>query len=225
VIRLLKDCPREKSAVRKELLIAIRSIVNFNFRRIFLKQIDELLDERILLGDGLTVYETQRPLAYSMLADLIYHVRDALKPPQIRKTVEVYTKNLQDNIPGTNFQTMSAKLLLNMAECIAKMPNKVDARYYLILFLNAIGNKFAAMKQQHSNAVKLSKLYAQLSIDVSPYNYLADKEPLPDWDEIDIFTATPIKTSNPLDRGADPVADNKFLFKNLINGLKDISTS
>ena len=221
VVRLLKDCPREKSGARKELLVAIRHIINFNFRKIFLKKIDELLDERTLIGDGLTVYETMRPLAYSMLADLIHHVRDALEPPQIRKTVEVYTKNLQDSFPGTSFQTMSAKLLLNMAECIAKMPNKQDARHYLIMILNAIGDKFAAMNRQYPNAVKLSKLYAQQSIDASPENYLADKNHPPDWDEIDIFTAMPIKTSNPRDRGADPVADNKFLFKNLMNGLKN----
>lgn len=97
------------------------------------------------------------------MGDLIHHVRDALEPSQIRKTVEIYAKNLQDNFPGTSFQTMSAKLLLDMTECIAKMLNKVDARYYLFLILNAIENKFATMKQQCSNAVKLSKLYAQLS--------------------------------------------------------------
>jgi transformation/transcription domain-associated protein len=221
VVRLLKDCPREKSGARKELLVAIRHIINFNFRKIFLKKIDELLDERTLIGDGLTVYETMRPLAYSMLADLIHHVRDALEPAQIRKTVEVYTKNLQDSFPGTSFQTMSAKLLLNMAECIAKMPNKQDARHYLIMILNAIGDKFAAMNRQYPNAVKLSKLYAQQSIDAAPDNFMADKDHPPDWDEIDIFTAMPIKTSNPRDRGADPVADNKFLFKNLMNGLKN----
>jgi transformation/transcription domain-associated protein len=221
VVRLLKDCPREKSVARKELLVAIRHIINFNFRKIFLTKIDELLDERTLIGDGLTVYETMRPLAYSMLADLIHHVRDALEPAQIRKTVEVYTKNLQDSFPGTSFQTMSAKLLLNMAECTAKMPNKQDARHYLIMILNAIGDKFAAMNRQYPNAVKLSKMYAQQSNDASPDNYLADKDNLPDWDEIDIFTAMPIKTSNPRDRGADPVADNKFLFKNLMNGLKN----
>ncbi|KAG9241802.1 hypothetical protein BJ878DRAFT_544879 [Calycina marina] len=221
VVRLLKDCPREKSAARKELLVAIRHIINFNFRKIFLKKIDELLDERTLIGDGLTVHEGMRPLAYSMLADLIHHVRDALEPAQIRKTVEVYTRNLQDNYPGTSFQTMSAKLLLNMAECIAKMDNKVDARHYLIMILNAIGDKFAAMNRQYPNAVKLSQLYAVQSLDVSPDNYLADKANPPDWDEIDIFNAMPIKTSNPRDRGADPVADNKFLFKNLMNGLKN----
>ncbi|KAH8177248.1 FAT domain-containing protein [Sarocladium implicatum] len=201
VVRLLKDCPREK--------------------KIFLPKIDELLDERTLTGDGLTVYETMRPLAYSTLADLIHHVRDSLSAAQIRKTVEVYTRNLQDNFPGTSFQTMSAKLLLNMAECIAKMPNKVDARHYLIMILNAIGDKFAAMNRQYPNAVKLSKLYHQQAQDATPDTYLADKEPLPDWDETDIFNAVPIKTTNPRDRNADPVADNKFLFKNLMNGLKN----
>ncbi|KAK1766179.1 hypothetical protein QBC33DRAFT_453494 [Phialemonium atrogriseum] len=219
VVRLLKDCPREKSTARKELLVAIRHIINFNFRRIFLPKINELLDERILIGDGLTVHETMRPLAYSMLADLIHHVRDRLEPDQIRKTVEVYTKNLQDNFPGTSFQTMSAKLLLNMADCIAKLPNKVDARHHLIMILNAIGDKFAAMNRQYSNAVKLSKLHSQQA-DAAPESYLADKDHLPEWDEIDIFTAMPIKTSNPRDRGAGPVFENKFLFKNLMSGLK-----
>jgi hypothetical protein len=222
IIRLLKDCPREKSDVRGEILRATRHIINCSFRSIFSKYIDEFLDERILIGDGLTDYETLRPLAYSVLADLIRHVRDILEPSQIRKIINVYTKNLRDNFPGTNLQTMSARLLLNMAECIAKMPNKVDARHYLIMILNAIGDKFAILNRQYPNAVKLSKLYAQQSINGIPDNYLADKNHLPDWDEIDIFTATPIKTSNPRDRGADPVADIKFLFKNLINGLKDI---
>jgi transformation/transcription domain-associated protein len=97
------------------------------------------------------------------------------------------------------------------------MSNKVDARYYLIMILNAIGDKFAAMNRQYPNAVKLSKLYA----DATPDNYLVGKDHPPDWDEIDIFTAMPIKTSNSRDRGVDPVTNSKFLFKNLMNGLKN----
>lgn len=223
VVRLLQDIPREKSGARKELLVAIRHIINFNFRKIFLKNISGLLDERTLIGEGLTVHETMRPLAYSMLADLIHHVRESLEPEQIRKTVIVYTKNLQDSFPGTSFQTMSAKLLLNMADCIAKMPNKADVRHYLMMILTAIGDKFAAMNRQYDNAVKLSKHYAQYSVlDSSADNCLADKDTTPDWDEIDIFTAMPIKTTNARDRAADPVADNKFLFRNLMSGLKNI---
>lgn len=221
IVRLLKDCPREKSSTRKELLVAIRHIINYNYRSIFLDYIDELLDEQTLTGDGLTVYETMRPLAYSMLADLIHHVRDQLNAEQIRKTVEVYTRNLQDNFPGTSFQTMSAKLLLNMAECIAKMPNKVDARHYLLMILNAIGDKFAAMNREYPNACKLSKVYHQQAETGTPETYLPDKEMPPDWDEIDIFNAMPIKTSNPRDRATNPVNDNKFLFRNLMNGLKN----
>ncbi|RYN82430.1 Transcription-associated protein 1 [Alternaria tenuissima] len=222
VVRLLKDCPREKSGARKELLVAIRHIINFNFRKIFLKKIDELLDERTLIGDGLTVYETMRPLAYSMLADLIHHLRESLSKEQIRRTVEVYTKNLHDTFPGTSFQTMSAKLLLNMAECIAKLEPKEDARYFLIMILNAIGDKFAAMNRQYHNAVKLSAQYSQPSIDAVDENHMAVQENPPDWDEIDISNATPIKTSNPRDRSSDPIADNKFLFKNLLHGLKNL---
>lgn len=222
VVRLLKDCPREKSGARKELLVAIRHIINFNYRKIFLNKIDELLDERILIGDGLTVYETMRPLAYSMLADLIHHVRDSLDRNQIRRTIEVYTKNLHDNFPGTSFQTMSAKLLLNMAESITKLDNKEDARYFLIMILDAIGDKFAAMNYQYGNAVKLSKQYTDKSKESQAETYMDDKDQVPDWDEVDIFSATPIKTSNPRERGADPVSDNKFLFKNLVNGLKNM---
>lgn len=222
VVRLLRDCPREKSASRKELLVAIRHIINFNFRRIFLKKIDELLDERTLIGDGLTAYENMRPLAYSMLADLIHHLRDSLSKEQIRRTIEVYIKNLHDPFPGTSFQTMSAKLLLNMAECIAKLEPKQEARYFLVMILSAIGDKFAVMNRQYSNAVKLSRQYSQPSIEITAENFLANKDHPPGWDEIDIFNASPIKISNPRERGSDPVADNKFLFKNLLHGLKNM---
>lgn len=223
VVRLLKDCPREKSGARKELLVAIRHIINFNYRKIFLEKIDELLDERTLIGDGLTVYETMRPLAYSMLADLIHHVRDHLSRDQIRRTVEVYTKNLHDEFPGTSFQTMSAKLLLNMAERISKLEDKREARYFLIMILDAIGDKFASMNHQFNNAVKVSKAYKERKdSEPSPESYLAEKDQPPDWDEIDIFSASPIKTSSPRDRGGDPVSDNIFLFRNLISGLKNI---
>ncbi|KAL4867062.1 hypothetical protein BDV12DRAFT_124197 [Aspergillus spectabilis] len=223
VVRLLRDCPREKSSARKELFVAIRHIINCAYRNIFLDKIDELLDERTLIGDGLTVYETMRPLAYSMLADLIHHVRDHLSRDQIKRTIEVYTKNIHDDLPGTSFQTMSAKLLLNLAEKISKLEPKREARYFLLMILDAFGDKLAAMNYQFPNIVKLHKQYqASKKEEPAPEKYLADKEHPPDWDEIDIFSASPLKTSNPRDRGTDPVAENISLFRNLINGLKNI---
>ncbi|KAI4155573.1 MAG: hypothetical protein LQ340_000907 [Diploschistes diacapsis] len=221
-IRMLRDCPSERSATRKELLVAIRHIINFNFRGIFSSKVDDLLDERTLIGDGLTVYETMRPLAYSMLADLIHHVRVQLKPEQIQKTIELFSKNMLEDFPGTSFQTMSAKLLLNMADSIAGMENRKDGRHFLIMILRAIADKFALMNKEYPNAVKLSRIQEETGSGIIREEHLADSSKPPDWDETDIFFATPIKTSIPRDPTANPVDDNKFLFKNLMTGLKNL---
>ena len=221
-IRLLRDCPSERSAARKELLVAIRHIINFNFRGFFSSKVNELLDERTLIGDGLTVYETMRPLAYSMLADLIHHVRDRLEAEQVQKTIELFSKNMLEDFPGTSFQTMSAKLLLSMADSIASMENKKDGRYFLIMILRAIAEKFAQMNKELPNAMKISKQLEETRGIVPRETHLAESVKPPDWDETDIFSATPIKTSMPRDVAANPVDDNRFLFKNLMTGLKNL---
>ena len=222
VVRLLRDCPREKCQVRKELIVAIRHIINFNFRKVFLPVIDDLLDERTLLGDGLTVHDALRPLSYSTLADLIHHVRDSLSMDQIRTTVRVYRQNMLGHLAGTSFQTMSASLLLNMAECIAKLENKKEARYFLMTILEATGDKCAAMNRQYHNAVKISSQHDHQNTEVTSADFMASKDHPPAWDDVDIFSTQTIKTNNLRDRAADPVTDNKFLFKKLVNGLKGV---
>lgn len=64
-----------------------------------------------------------------MVADLLHHVRAELSPAHIWMTVEVYSRNLQDNTLAASFQTMSAKLLLNLVERIMKLSNKADGVY------------------------------------------------------------------------------------------------
>ncbi|TKA61787.1 hypothetical protein B0A55_12420, partial [Friedmanniomyces simplex] len=230
-VRLLRDVPRSHTATRKELLVAIRHIINFNFRSHFLPVILPLLDPRTLVGDSLTADITLRPLAYTMLADLIHHVREQLSPAQIAKVVTVYVSHLTGDdgveVPGTSYQTMSAKLLLNMAECMSKIEDKKDARYLMMLVLNGIADTFAAMNRAYPNAVKLSRQQAEASekagghtADALPENFLADGTSKPDWDETDIYSAMPIKAVSPRDRAMDAVTENKFLFKNLLHGLK-----
>ncbi|KAK3679879.1 transcription-associated protein 1 [Recurvomyces mirabilis] len=230
-VRLLQDVPRSHTATRKELLVAIRHIINFSFRAHFLPVILPLLDAKTLVGDSLTADITLRPLAYTMLADLIHHVRESLQPEQISKVVSVYVGHLTGDdgveVPGTSYQTMSAKLLLNMGECMSKMEDKRNARYLMMLVLNGIADKFAAMNRAYPNSVKLARQQTEASertgghLDAVPENFLADSETKPDWDETDIFSgAMPIKAVSPRDRATDPVTENKFLFKNLLHGLK-----
>ncbi|KAI5365365.1 putative transcription-associated protein [Septoria linicola] len=226
-VRLLRDVPRAHTAVRKELLVAIRHIINFNFRAVFLPVILPLLDPHTLVGDSLTADITLRPLAYTMLADLIHHVREQLSAEQISRVVQVYVGHLTGDdgveVPGTSYQTMSAKLLLNMAECMSKVEDKKNARFLMMSVLNGIADKFGAMNRAYPNAVKLYRQQqesGQHSTDAVADNYLADQNSKPDWDETDIFSAMPIKAVNPKDRATDPVTENKFLFKNLLQGLK-----
>lgn len=226
-VRLLRDVPRSFTSTRKELLVAIRHIINFNFRDVFLPCIMPLLDSRTLVGDSLTADVTLRPLAYTMLADLIHHVRERLNPEQITKVVQVYVGHLTGEdgveVPGTSYQTMSAKLLLNMAECMSKVEEKKDARFLMMSVLNGIADKFGAMNRAYPNAVKLyrqQKASGATSSDAVPDNYLAEEASRPDWDATDIFSAMPIKAINPKERATDAVTDNKFLFKNLLQGLK-----
>lgn len=86
-----------------------------------------------------------RPLAYSMLADLIHHVRADLNNQQIRKTITVYSANLLDSSLSSSIQTMSAKLLLNMIDRIMKLSDLVEARSILMLILSCFTNKIAAL--------------------------------------------------------------------------------
>ena len=96
-------------------------------------KIDILLNEKVLVGTGVTSHETLRPLAYSMLADLVHHVRAELTPAQLAKTVYIYSRNLHDQSLASSIQTMCAKLLLNLVDCIVRIPNGEGITALLIL--------------------------------------------------------------------------------------------
>jgi transformation/transcription domain-associated protein len=60
VLRLLRECPPESSATRKELLVATRHILSTDFRTAFVPKIDLLLNESVLIGTGVTAHDTLR---------------------------------------------------------------------------------------------------------------------------------------------------------------------
>ena len=54
VVNLLRTCPGDAIAIRKELLVATRHILATDFRNGFFAQKDILLDENVLVGEGRT---------------------------------------------------------------------------------------------------------------------------------------------------------------------------
>lgn len=231
VVRLLQDCPCELSAARKELLVATRHILSTDFRTIFIPKVDILLNEKVLIGEGLTVHETLRPLAYSTMADLVHHVRAELTPEQILKTVRVYCKNMQDDTLATSFQIMSAKLLLNLVERIMKLKDKNEGRQIMVLILNAFVERFTTLNRnyahimkKHRDRVKKDKedqvVQDDSKMEIDNQEPDAEKEASEEPDFVELVDDKPIKIH--ADTGNDDLKDARYIFKNLMNFLKTV---
>ena len=155
-IQLLHSCPNESATIRKELLVATRHILATDFRAGFVSKIDVLLQQRVLIGQGRTAFDTLRPLAYSTLVDLVHHARNELTLKQLSQVSFLYSCNLHDPTLPFGIQAMSAKLLLNLVECIAKKDSagQGQGRQLLIRILDTFVNKFSSLKQLIDKIVK-----------------------------------------------------------------------
>ncbi|EPB81798.1 hypothetical protein HMPREF1544_11483 [Mucor circinelloides 1006PhL] len=229
VLRLLRECPPESSGTRKELLVATRHILSTDFRSSFVPKIDLLLNEKVLIGTGVTSHDTLRPLAYSMLADLVHHIRSELTPSQLYRTVYIYSRNLHDATLAPSIQTMCGKLLLNLIDCIIKIPNKKEGRDLLMRILDAFASKFAALNIQFKSCLKQHiRKNKKTSVKSTAESESNATEKDVDMDEIinddfDFDRARSIHTASfALDPQQDGVKDGRFLFKNLAIGLKPL---
>ena len=156
-IRLLCDCPPEDVATRKELLVATRHILTADSRSSFVPHIDTLLEERVLVGTGITSRETLRPLAYSVVADLIHHVRNELPLTQLARVVYVFSCNLNDSTFTPAIQTMCAKLLNTVIESIYSKGDAQEAnRLMQSMFFSSL-DKLIAMTQTYDRLKALNE--------------------------------------------------------------------
>ncbi|WWD20697.1 hypothetical protein CI109_105173 [Kwoniella shandongensis] len=148
-VRLLRDCPPEDVGTRKELLVATRHILTVESRASFIPYIDTLLEERVLVGTGVSSRELLRPLAYSVVADLIHHVRDQLPLAQLTRVVYVFSCNLNDATFSSSIQTMCAKLLNTIIDSIySKADNTESTRIMRGMFFTFL-EKLTAMSEAH----------------------------------------------------------------------------
>lgn len=164
VLRLLQDCPSELSVARKELLHATRHILSTPFRSQFIPKVEYLFDEKVLIGEGLTAFETLRPLAYSTVADFIHNVRNELTPDQIWSTVTIYCDLLKDDSLALTVQIMSAKLLLNLVERIMKLSNKLEGRQLFMIIIDAYAKRFQSLNRKYDNIIRVHKEFEKRRI-------------------------------------------------------------
>ncbi|KAL3231163.1 Transcription-associated protein 1 [Nakaseomyces bracarensis] len=181
IIRLLQDCPPELPSARKELLHATRHILSTNYKKLFLPKLDYLFNKEVLIGNGFTMHETLRPLAYSTVADFIHNIRSELKLNDIEKTIKMYTDYLMDESLALTVQIMSAKLLLNLVERILKLgkenPQEAPrAKKLLMIIVDAYVNRFKKLNRQYNTIMKEHKEFEMKKADKKKNR----KNPIPD---------------------------------------------
>lgn len=167
VVQLLVSCPHDSLQVRKELLVATRHILATDFREGFYEHVDVFLNERLLVGTSRGAGDSLRPLAYSLLAEVVHHVRMKLNMQQLSKAVHLFSRNVHDASLPLNVQTTSIRLLMNLVEGIYHKHNTeqdqakagaasvmnhgaeshVQGRKLLVRILDTFVRKFGTLKE------------------------------------------------------------------------------
>ncbi|KAL5037675.1 transcription-associated protein 1 [Batrachochytrium dendrobatidis] len=218
VICLMKDCPPDASATRKELLIATRHLFFTEFRKAFVPHMDVILNDDVLVGTGVTCRETLRPLGHSVLVDLIHHVRNELTLDQITKVIYVYSKNLHDPSFQPQIQTMCAKLLLSLIDNVVNQQSKSDARRLVLRTLDTFASRLKSINDMHSTVIRFlkRKTTSQNSTTEENFSHLLEMDGF-----LDIGYVQPIRTcARPLDGAPDLIKDIRLQIKSVLLGIK-----
>lgn len=159
VVKLLQACPGDSVTIRKELLVATRHILYSPSREGYFDQVDLLLNESVLVGTGRDAKGVLRPLAYSILAELIHSVRFNLNIPQLRKIIDVFSINVHDSSFSYTLQTSAVRLLMNLIEAVLRVntqePQRDEARNLLKRILETITTKYVSLGYQVPRLLKL----------------------------------------------------------------------
>ncbi|XP_040962395.1 transformation/transcription domain-associated protein [Gossypium hirsutum] len=150
IVNLLVTCS-DSVSIRKELLVALKHVLGTDFKRGLFPLIDTLLEERVLVGTGRACFETLRPLAYSLLAEIVHHVRGDLSLSQLSRIIYLFSSNMHDASLSLGIHTTCARLMLNLVEPIFEkgvdQPSMDEARVLLGRILDAFVGKFSTFKR------------------------------------------------------------------------------
>ena len=80
-----------------------------------------------------------------MLADLVHHVRTELNPMQLGRVIHIYSCNLHNQSITPSIQTMCAKLLMNLIECVLQKDTPEGAANVLQGLLISCIDKLGAL--------------------------------------------------------------------------------
>ena len=177
-VNLLRSVPSNSIALRKELLLTIRSCFHSpDLCVLFVPHLDDLFDETVVVGSGLTSYEMLRPLAVSALADFANAVRDKIPLEKLRKVLGFFSGCISDSDLPVSAQFTSVRIVLNLIDHVFnKSSNKLrkfssggaDGSDILREILRCVTDKFSALVQLIPKVISLINDSVDLQFEVSP---------------------------------------------------------
>ncbi|EJW72611.1 hypothetical protein WUBG_16482 [Wuchereria bancrofti] len=113
---MLERCPHENYSMRRELIGTVKNIFVTDLQTKFIPVIPKLFNENLMLGNGFSSMDFLRPTMYTMLADLVHHVRSHLSYSLLCCSVYAFTKSMFDPAIQPTVQSMCIKLMMNLIE-------------------------------------------------------------------------------------------------------------
>ncbi|KAJ3121303.1 hypothetical protein HK098_003792 [Nowakowskiella sp. JEL0407] len=218
IVSLFKDCPPECNNLKRDILQSARSFWGSDLRRYFLPYIDELLNEDVLVGPGLTCKDSLRLGAHHMFVDVVHHLRTDFNPKQIDQIVTLYTKIGHDPQFTMSIQSMAFKLLTNMVEVSTKQ-EPAFARSFLFRNIDAFVQKLFSLSDFLPFMIRY---YYRRKLYVSQKTNMASPAVNNEFEGyLDIGFVQPIQNSGKIfDASPDILKEFRAMFKLLLSNIK-----
>lgn len=225
IIRILASCPPDCPSFRKEVLVATRHILSTDARLDFVPHLNSFCDIGLLLGEGYTAFYVFRPLALSMVADLVHHVRNDIQGDILERVFLLFVNSLHDSSLPIGIHVMCVKLLLNLVEPLVSRASSDEAGNFSSLLTFLVVRSYLS-RLFETFGLKIERLaFVSQNVDVNSPSDLKDRINSLYYDNFidDPLNSRPIQTDVVFsESGAEALRDFKFLFKTLLAAIKTV---
>ncbi|KAK1363493.1 Histone acetyltransferase SAGA, TRRAP/TRA1 component, PI-3 kinase superfamily [Heracleum sosnowskyi] len=172
ILNLFVNCP-DSLSVRKELLVCLKHVINTDHKKALVPLLDTLLEERVLVGIDMKNLKELRPIAFSLLAELVHHIKWELSFPQLLRIISLFSINMHDSSWPLNIHLTCTRLMLNLVEPILeKSVDMEETRSLLCRVLDIFASKLSNFKQSILQDVLSSQVPIEHQKQVSDSKHL-----------------------------------------------------
>uniref|UniRef100_A0A914N322 Uncharacterized protein n=2 Tax=Meloidogyne incognita TaxID=6306 RepID=A0A914N322_MELIC len=139
ILMLIDSFHPEVIIQRRELLMSLKYLFQSEFKTNFITLIPKMCDEKALLGNSFTSQDQLRNQSYSLLADILHHVRMNI-PHLLKHIFFLCSRCLHDHQLLPYVQTMYGKLMMNLIEPLIIQSKENGTEIQRLILCNSINS-------------------------------------------------------------------------------------